>query len=47
MDFCLHQVGNYGQKELLQTFDIKGSSVNKVFVNEVTFDTGKKEMRMS
>ncbi len=37
MYFCLHQVGNYGQKELLQTFDIKGSSVNKVFVNEVTF----------
>jgi hypothetical protein len=29
------QVGNYEQKELLQTFDIKGSSVSKIFVNEV------------
>jgi len=30
----LTKTGSGGQKELLQTFDIKGSSVNKVWVNK-------------
>ena len=28
------KTGSFAQKELLQTFDIKGSSVNKVWVNK-------------
>jgi putative heme degradation protein len=28
------KVGGDGKKDLLQTFDIKGSSVSKVFVNQ-------------
>ena len=30
----LTKTGSGGQKELLQTFEIKGSSVNKVWVNK-------------
>ena len=29
----LTKTGSFSQKELLQTFDIKGSSVNKVWIN--------------